>query len=227
MLPEFAGQSAAGSLDELFKQTPVLSHWLINGYPLLSLVFNLLLLAVPAAALWCLERLPRRGWWSKPALILLMAVWLVFMPNTAYIITDARHLVVPDCRMSDYYRVCASATWPIFFFFTYALVGWLFFVWLVRRLQAWWSSRYGYLSARWLVALVIPLIGLGVLLGLVERWNSWQLLTSPLAIGRTALAYLTDGTRLINWLAATACLYVLYYGGTAILAKRAIKRRRR
>ncbi len=218
----FIGQQVPGSVDEAFLTWPVLSWITVNGYPLVSFVFNLALLLVPLAAQVGLDKLLNKdkklsAWTSKLMGGLLFLVWLIFIPNTAYIITDVRHLLVPGCAVDSFYRVCAAQPWPIILFFTYGLLGWLSWVYLVRRWRRSLVKVYGRTVGWWFVWCLPPLVALGVLLGLVERWNSWQLLTSTRLVAASAGSYFTDPAKLLNWLIFTICLYLLYFGGAKLL----------
>ncbi|MEI6379188.1 MAG: DUF1361 domain-containing protein [Candidatus Falkowbacteria bacterium] len=217
MIWQFVGQQAPGSLDQVFEYSPWLSLLMINGYPLLSLVWNLLLLLVPLWAVISLERCYKKtkckSAKAKAEAAFWFLLWLAFIPNAAYIITDVRHLVVPGCQMSSYYRVCSQQAWAIIFFFTYACAGWVSFVFLTRRMKNLLAKIYNPKIGRYFVWLLMPLVSLGVLLGLLDRWNSWQLVSAPFMVLQSVLPYFYEWIRLKNWLIFTICLYLLYWAG--------------
>lgn len=218
----FIGHQAPGSLDAVFEHSPLLSSWLINDYPIMSLIWNLALLAAPLLLSLALENYYQRTkklkrWFHKVFAAVLGLIWLVFIPNTAYIITDVRHLHVPDCQMSAYYRVCHDEAWTMMIFFMYACVGWIFFVYLTRRMKLFLTKMVNRLCGRLFILGLVPMISLGVLLGLLDRWNSWQIVSSPWLIGQSAWSYFSEPVKFKNWLIFTGCLYVLYYVGEILL----------
>jgi uncharacterized membrane protein len=104
--------------------------------------------------------------WLAPAL----ALWLLFLPNAPYIVTDFVHLSARTQAPLWFDGVELSA-----FAWTGMLLGFvsLYLVHAVLR------DRFGAIAA-WLVVLgVLALSSVGVYLGRVKRWNSWDLLTQP------------------------------------------------
>jgi uncharacterized membrane protein len=129
------------------------------------------------------ERAPRL--WHRPVLAGLGAVWLAFLPNTCYLLTEWRHFLEVVTETDLYPRWQGSgetgAMLGIFahalFYFTYSAVGLLTFVLALRPL-AHWAGRH-----RWPCGLLglglFPLVALGVYLGLILRFNSWDLVVDP------------------------------------------------
>lgn len=101
------------------------------------------------------------------------ALWLLFLPNAPYILTDAKHLRVTDSMPIEYDVVLVSAA-----AFAGLVLGFLSLYVMqtvVRRVA-------GALSA-WVFALsVLALSSFGVYLGRFHRWNSWDLFTQPGAL---------------------------------------------
>jgi uncharacterized membrane protein len=133
------------------------------------LVWNLFLAWVPLVLALFVYDAYRRGrslLWLAPALVL----WLLFLPNAPYIVTDFVHLSARTQAPLWFDGVELSA-----FAWTGMLLGFvsLYLVHAVLR------DRFGAVAA-WLVVLgVLALSSVGVYLGRVKRWNSWDLLTQP------------------------------------------------
>jgi len=133
------------------------------------LVWNLFLAWVPLVLALFVYDAYRRGrslLWLAPAL----ALWLLFLPNAPYIVTDFVHLSARTQAPLWFDGVELSA-----FAWTGMLLGFvsLYLVHAVLR------DRFGAVAA-WLVVLgVLALSSVGVYLGRVKRWNSWDLLTQP------------------------------------------------
>jgi uncharacterized membrane protein len=134
-----------------------------------NLVWNLFLAWIPlVVALVLYDRHARRS--GVPILVSLGLVWLLFLPNAPYIVTDLRYLAGTTGRAFwfDGVLIGAAAT-------TGLLLGFVSLYLLhdvVRR-------RLGARRA-WVFALgVLGLSSLGVYLGRVLRWNSWDVVTRP------------------------------------------------
>ena len=97
-------------------------------------------------------------------------LWLLFLPNAPYIVTDFVHLTARSTVPLWFDGVELSA-----FAWTGMLLGFvsLYLVHAVAR------HRFGG-TAGWLgVLAVLGLVSAGVYLGRVKRWNSWDLITQP------------------------------------------------
>ena len=133
------------------------------------LVWNLILAWIPLLLGLLIYDRYRRGT-RLARLVPAAALWLLFLPNAPYIVTDFVHLSsarVPPLWL-DGIELSAFA-------WTGMLLGFvsLYLVHAVVR------HRFG-AQAGWLGVLgVLVLVSAGVYLGRVKRWNSWDLLTQP------------------------------------------------
>jgi uncharacterized membrane protein len=133
------------------------------------LVWNLILAWIPlllALGLYDAYRRGRSLLWLSPAL----ALWLLFLPNAPYIVTDFVHLSARSPAPLWFDGIELSA-----FAWTGMLLGFvsLYLVHAVLR------GRFGVAPAWLAVLAVLALSSVGVYLGRVKRWNSWDLLTQP------------------------------------------------
>jgi uncharacterized membrane protein len=109
----------------------------------------------------------------KLALAILILLWLLFFPNAPYILTDLFHLR-------------ESSTMPIWF----DLVLILCFAWtgLLFGIMSLWDIEKilgRILSRNYVRAISVALLFLGsygIYVGRYLRWNSWDILTEPLAL---------------------------------------------
>lgn len=193
----------------------------VNNYQIISVIWNLSLIIIPFFLAEFIDKLWQKNkfktWQNKLSAYLLLFVWLLFIPNTAYIITDVRHLL--NFCPENFTRVCIENAWMILFFFTYGLVGWLAFIYLLNQMQVIIARIKGRLTAYIFIWLVIPFISLGVMLGLINRWNSWEAFIYPGRIGGSASFYLFDFTYFKNWYLFTLFFYLFYFGGKAVLRR--------
>jgi uncharacterized membrane protein len=115
----------------------------------------------------------RARWMSRPSLVALGGVWLLFFPNAPYIVTDLKHIGDAG-RIPVLYDVLflSAAAW------TGLLLGLtsLFLVHAVAR------RMLGAVSAWGLVVGVLAASSFGIYLGRVQRWNSWDVFIRPEAL---------------------------------------------
>lgn len=98
------------------------------------------------------------------------------------------------------------------FFFSYALLGWVLFVYATRPVLYGAARRFS-INRQWLTGPLIILIALGIMMGLVNRWNSWEIITDPYGLIVQTWKALHDLTYLENWLIMSILLYFLYEAG--------------
>jgi uncharacterized membrane protein len=173
----------------------------------LNLVWNLALAWVPLVAALVLHDAGRRGA-SRALLVAVGAVWLLFLPNAPYILTDYK------------------------FLWSWGGPAWLDFV--VISAAAWTGLALGLVSLYLGHVLLRPLLGavaawtavlgavaassFGIFLGRIGRWNSWDAFTQPAAlvrhVGGLAADPLGDGRLVLVTVSFTLFLtaaYALFY----------------
>jgi uncharacterized membrane protein len=176
----------------------IVHHW-VYALPLkaqLAIWFfgNLSLAVVPVIlARWLrggverdLEKRGRVRWllWAPVALL-----WLMFLPNTAYLLTEWRHYLTIVMESPGYYPVLNGLAYPAgttrdlvsltAFFGMYSLAGLIALVYAVRPVEAVLGQVVKPTGAPAVlkdsvVAGVFLLCSVGVYLGLVNRLNSWD-----------------------------------------------------
>jgi uncharacterized membrane protein len=126
-------------------------------------------------------------------------LWLIFLPNAPYLITDLIH--VPENKGLHgfvFYLVALLS-------FT-GLLSWIFSVRLMLArlpgaLRRWKAVRqYGYLS-------LCILSGIGVAMGRFARLNSWEIFYKPWRVVSSTLDMYTE---LLPWL-VTICIALILY----------------
>lgn len=153
-----------------------------GNYTYKFLIWNLILAWVPLIAAYYLQNLfsdlvkqmvpfNSRTWLS---MLILGGIWLLFLPNAPYILTDFVHL--DDSGMSGRdIHLLYDATLIFSFALTGMLAGFVSLYWVHKVLN---RLLPPYLSWAMVVG-VLGLTGYGVYLGRVLRWNSWDILTHP------------------------------------------------
>lgn len=134
---------------------------------------NLLLAWIPlVAALW-LERTLRHNIWSSWYALTLTFVWLVFLPNAFYMISDYIHLNEAG-RVDVLYDVAMFTSFILNSLFLGFLSLYIIHVELARRLVA--------RTASVLIGVVLFLCSFAIYIGRELRWNSWDLLVNPASL---------------------------------------------
>jgi uncharacterized membrane protein len=148
----------------------------------LFLGWNLILAWIPyLAALWAAStyaRYPRQAW----RLLVPGMLWLLFLPNGPYLITDFAHL--PYMEFVRWFDIGLLAA--------FALSGWLLGVVSLRTMQEVVARICGTVASWGFVLVSAGLCGLGIYLGRFLRWNSWDVLVQPRTLLREALAIAAD-----------------------------------
>lgn len=136
------------------------------------LVWNLFLAWLPLLLAVCLvTRLPRHGWSSWPSIALTL-LWLVFLPNSFYIVSDFVHLSVQSNN------VLFTAVMLLSFALNGLALGFLS-LWLVHRELL---TRFRARTAHELVGVILLLTSFAIYLGRNLRWNTWDVLTNPAGV---------------------------------------------
>lgn len=139
---------------------------LVRGY----LVWNLFLAWIPYVCARAIWRAGRAGT-PLPLLLAPLAVWLVFLPNAPYLVTDVVHL-------HRHAQGIALAV-EVALFSAVALAGILLGVAAVQPVHRMVAERYGPVASRAFPPLIAVAVAFGVYLGRVQRWNSWALFETP------------------------------------------------
>lgn len=161
------------------------------------IVPNLLLAWIPMIAALFLER---RGGLLRTAL--LGAVWLFFLPNAPYLVTDLVHLGREVHRTLVYF----DAAMLTLFGFVGLYLGAASLQLVHRQVAARWGAWTGWAFA----AGVTGLSSLGIYLGRVERWNSWDLVWAPHRIIQSALKVFSE-PRVALFVLTMALLQIVMY----------------
>lgn len=134
------------------------------------LIWNLLLAWMPLLFAWVLvDRIPRKSW-VDPINILLTVLWLGFLPNSFYVVSDLIHLQVTGEVSLLYDAVMFSS-----FIFNAYLAGYMSLFLIHRELV----RRLSYIQAHSIIGGVILACSFAIYLGRNLRWNTWDVLVNP------------------------------------------------
>lgn len=181
----------------------VITRGLITGnwWFFIMLTWNLFLAWFPLGVVLVLRDLRQSGFLSRWLLSAGLAVWLAFLPNAPYIITDLFHIKHIDNTLLWF------DTMSLFIFALTGLLVGLYSILIVHRMI---RPLFGV----WLTWLLILgsqfLSGFGIYLGRVGRWNSWDVLTRPTSLTKAIVDVYQDHLSLKLTLGYGFVLIVLY-----------------
>lgn len=110
---------------------------------------------------------------SKIKLVAALSAWLLFIPNSFYIITDLFHLS----------RFRSAPEWfDLLMIFSFAWNGMLYGIISLRRVEIVVSLASGKNISMVLVCAVMWLSAFGIYIGRFLRYNSWDVITNPFSL---------------------------------------------
>jgi len=149
------------------------------------LVWNLFLAFLPFAItewLWVFIRKER----SKPLLMTFVFLWLMFVPNSFYILTDLFHLE----------QFHSAPKWfDLLLIFSFAWNGLVLGILSVRKTELILESVSGRGFSLFIVFIVMWLNAFGIYIGRYLRYNSWDIIMQPFALFREMLELLLHPAR--------------------------------
>jgi uncharacterized membrane protein len=137
----------------------------------LSLIWNLFLGFIPFAITRLLSYRPH---WikNKWKFSLTITIWLLFIPNSFYIITDLFHLEE---------RSVIPLWFDLALIFSFAWNGLLLGVLSVRQMEKIWEAKWQW-SEVFFIYPIMFLNALGIYIGRYLRYNSWDVISNPLGL---------------------------------------------
>jgi uncharacterized membrane protein len=136
-----------------------------SSFYFIFLPWNLFLAWIPYTVSFKLgEMFGERKWKAR----ILFFVWLLFIPNSFYIITDLFHLGGDN----------APEWFDLALIFSFAWNGLLLGILSVQQMEKIISKRTG-LTGLFFTYPLMWLIALGIYIGRFLRYNSWDILTNP------------------------------------------------
>jgi len=142
-----------------------------HNFGFIFLIWNLFLAGLPLVAAYFLKNEDR--WRFKSILLFLFC--LGFLPNAPYILTDVIHLN----------RIGTAPIWyDLFLVLSFALTGLLFGQFALIYLSHFFEKMYSKTFSLLAIIFICFLSGFGVYLGRFLRWNSWDVINNPYALGQ-------------------------------------------
>jgi uncharacterized membrane protein len=159
---------------------------------------NLLLAFAPLAIAYLTLR--KQPLWAK---WLVGLVWLLFLPNSTYMLTEFEHISQTEGLID------------VLWLMTVITLSLAFMCWSADRVRQMIRLEYGIVWESLAMAGVFLLNGYGVYLGLIPRLNSWDVFIHPLEILKAVLA--TSNLQAIEITAFFAIVSIVVYEGYRVV----------
>lgn len=172
------------------------------------MILNMLLAFIPLELSYLFPLFKPRAKREWPLFIIVILVFLIFVPNVFYVITDLIHL---NLYSFDFMNEVDIYEWVDF---TYLLAGVLiavyFYILIALNVSELCSSRWKYC----LLIITIVMISLGVYIGRFLRFHTVHLLTKPWKVALDTFQALdVSGWLWIGMMSLLQCLLLLLVKG--------------
>ena len=127
---------------------------------------------------------------KKFAKILYGFIWLIFLPNTIYILTDITHLFEDWPKVDNLLRAILIIQYTLF-----SIVGIITFtiaVYFFQKLLDRKSKKKMKPSTFVSICILNFMVGFAVVLGGIQRTNSWHIFTDPIRVANDVLDVLSS-----------------------------------
>ena len=169
-----------------------------TAFRYLFLPWNLALAWIPLVFIHWLKQQEH----SKFITGLTLVLWLLFFPNAPYLVTDLIHLSA---------RPPIPIWYDALLLFSFAWLGIALALRALQQLQIYLETCYPNPWIKLLIGIPLLLSGLGIYLGRVQRWNSWDAILHPWGPVRDTLnLFLHPGQHVQAW--AMIVLFSLFLG---------------
>lgn len=158
---------------------------LFNRYSLVYILWNLLLAFIPFIISLFIVYLKKIGKLRDVYFIILGIIWLLFLPNAPYIVTDLIHIGVVRSVPVLYDSVLL---------FTSAWLGLLLGLNSIFHIEKVLLSKYSKKTTNIIILIILLLISFGMYLGRFLRFNSWDILTNPISFFNKLLGSLSTSS---------------------------------
>ncbi|MFI8380286.1 DUF1361 domain-containing protein [Leeuwenhoekiella sp. NPDC079379] len=145
----------------------------------LFLVWNLFLASIPLGIVWLLKE---QKTLIKNNFIVALAfgIWLLFLPNSPYILTDLIHLSYSNPSWFYYDSILIIS---------FAITGLYFGFLSIYELKMIFRKKFNLSVLNTGIIAVLYLSALGIYLGRILRFNSWDILANPTVLFKTLLQF--------------------------------------
>jgi uncharacterized membrane protein len=138
---------------------------IFGSHSFVWLFWNIFLAIIPFSISTILIWLDKKEKLNKTIFIIGGIVWLLFIPNAPYLVTDFIHIGVVRS---------VPALYDTFLIFSFAWAGLYLGLYSISHIDEIIRKRYSNLTCEIIIPIIMLLIGFGVYLGRALRFNSWD-----------------------------------------------------
>lgn len=169
-----------------------------EGLSYIFLAWNLFLALIP----WWISNYLKQKESLQFKHLPLLGAWLLFIPNSPYILTDLFHLKLRDPFPLWYDLVLVLS---------FALIGMIVFLKSLKDILALLKSHVSPMLFTLLTPLVFWLIAFGLYLGRYLRFNSWNVVNHPFRLMRQSFDILFEKDTIGFTLIFSVFMWFMYY----------------
>ena len=166
------------------------------------IIWNLFLALIPLTLSFYLFRpsaIRNLAWWA------ILLVFIAFLPNAPYILTDSIHII----ELSQNHSIWAVILVLIPQYVLFIVAGFEAYVISLTKLDNYATDLLAQKYLILLKAIVHSLCVVGIYLGRFERFNSWDFVTKPDTVILTTARDLLDGKKLLSIAIAAISIWLL------------------
>lgn len=132
-------------------------------------------------------------------------LWLIFLPNTIYILTDITHLFEDWPKVDDLFKFILILQYSLFAIF--GIITFVISVYFFQKLMKGKSKTLNFSA----ICILNFVVGFGVVLGGIRRTNSWYIFTNPSRVLEDALSIVYSWELLILSLGIGLLANLIYF----------------
>ena len=138
-------------------------------------------------------------------------IWLLFLPNTIYILTDISHLIEDWPKVDIFFKSVLIVQYGLFSLF--GILTFVISVYFFQSLLEGKTRKNKKMKTSTLMTICILnfLVGLGVIMGGIERTNSWYVLTNPARVIEDVIDVLTSQELLLLAFGVGILANIIYF----------------
>jgi uncharacterized membrane protein len=141
-----------------------------HSYQYSYLLWNLFLAWIPLLLAFRLVEVLKRKPWSSWEALFFSLLWIIFLPNSFYMISDFIHL-----QTAPYSEIVFFAITFASIIYTAVVLGFISLYLIHIELK----KRLSEVDAAIVIAITVLICSVAIYIGRDLRWNSWDVLTNP------------------------------------------------
>lgn len=156
---------------------------------------------------------------SKVLKVFYLSLWLLFVPNSLYILTDLKHL--PDQLSRTYGWVQLIITGQFFFLIAGGLISYIYSLFFFEKFISGLAKGMRFLVFPMIIVINF-VISFGVILGRIMRTNSWYVFTEPNRVFQDVVEIVSSATYMSYVIAFWILANIIYLSVRESLSPRKV-----